>query len=235
MTALTSFSASGFSVSANNAIDYIAGTQAAGSGMVSANIQGLAKTMHADLGRVSQQIASQTAQLSEINVEGFKSVGDKLSQGFSSLETLSGFSIAVQAAGFAVVAKQLHSLRGDVKALHADMVRQGEELIGLQRIANAGIERLVDFAERQFQTQEKILEALVSSRTVEAQQLIRQGWENLKNGYEDEAFERFKKSLDFDNTVYMAHAELGRILEGRNDLKTGEDHLIRASKFSSVA
>lgn len=235
MTALATFSADGFRVTASNAVEYLAGTQAAGAGMVSANVRELATTMHCDLGRVAQQIGVQTAQLAEVNVQGFRSIGEKLQQGFGNLEILSGVSIAVQAAGFAVVAKQLGALRGDVRAMHADLARQGEELIGLQRIANAGIERLVDFAERQLKTQERILEVLVSSRTVEAQQLIRQGWENLKNGYEPEAFERFKRSLDFDNTVYVSHAELGRILEGRGDLVAAEDHLNRASRFASGA
>ena len=71
---------------------------------------------------------------------------------------ISGASLLVQAAGFAVVAKQLHSLRGDIHALHADLVAQGNELIELQSIANQRLDRLVDIASRSLDVQEKILQ-----------------------------------------------------------------------------
>ncbi len=229
------FSANGFRVAADSALGLVAGTNAAGAGMVSANIQNLATTMHADLGGLARTIVGQTDRIVGVNQQGFSQLGERLASGFSGLQAISGASLAVQAAGFAVVATRLNQLRGDVKAMHGELAAQGQVLIDLQRQANAHLESLISFAERTLHTQERILETLVSSRTVEAQQLIRQGWENLRNGYEDDAFSRFKRSLDHDNTVYLAHAELGRLLEKRGDRPAAEDHFRRATRFAGAA
>lgn len=229
------YDASGFQVTASTALEAIVGTHAASAGMVSANIQGLAKTLHSDLGAIQSTIIGQTDRLAEIDSEGFSQLGNVMSQGFSGLRAISGASLAVQAAGFASVARQLNGLRGDVSALHGDLVGIGKELVAAQANTNARLESLVDFAARTLFTQEKILETLVSSKTVEAQQFIRQGWDNLVNGYEDDAFTRFQKSLEHDNTVYVAHAELGRLLEKRGELKAAEDHLRRATRFAASA
>ena len=90
----------------------------------------------------------------------------------------------------------------------------------------------MDYASRTLTTQEKILETLVNSRTAEAQQLIRQGWDNLKGGFDDDAFVRFEKSLEFDNTVYFTHAELARIYESRSVIDKAEAHHRRAIAFA---
>jgi len=229
--ALGTFSASGFQVSASNALDLIAGTQAASAGMVASNIQSMSRTLDLDLRQIGQTVASQGRALGEINQRGFSGLQKTLESGVAGLEVLSGVSIAVQAMGFAVVAKKLGDLQGDVRLLHRDMVRQGEELAGLQRVANAHSESLVDFSARTLLTNERILETLVSSRTTEAQQLIRQAWENLRHGYEDDAFTRLVRSLEYDNTIYFAHAELGKLYEGKGDLEKAEDHLRRATRF----
>ena len=225
------FSASGFQVSASNALDLIAGTQAASAGMVSENIQSMSRTLDLDLRQIGQTVASQGRALGEINQRGFSSLQKALETGAASLQTLSVVSIAVQAVGFAVVAKKLGELRGDVQLLHRDMVRQGEELAGLHRVANAHSESLVDFSARTLVTNERILETLVSSRTTEAQQLIRQAWDNLRHGYEEDAFSRLVRSLEYDNTIYFAHAELGKLYEGKGDLERAEDHFCRATRF----
>lgn len=228
-------SSGGFQYFANNAVDLIAGTQAASSAMVSANIQETAGLLHADLGRVNSTLFAQTEKLAGINSVGFNKLGETMSKGFSSLEALSGASLAVQAAGFALVAKQLHSVNGNIKAMHKDLAEQGRKLIAVQEAANARLESLVSYASRTLETQERILATLVSSKTIEAQQFIRQGWDNLLNGYDDDAFARFQKSLDYDNTVYVAHAELGRLFEARKDDAKAEDHFRRATKFAGLA
>lgn len=225
------FSANGFQVSASNAIDLITGTQAASAGMVASNIQSMSRTLDLDLRQIGQTVASQGRALGEINQRGFSGLQKTLESGVAGLEVLSGVSIAVQAVGFAMVAKKLGDLQGDVRLLHRDMVRQGEELIGLQRVSNAHSESLVDFSARTLITNERILETLVSSRTTEAQQLIRQAWDNLRHGYEEDAFTRLVRSLEYDNTIYFAHAELGKLYEGKGDFERAEDHLRRATRF----
>ena len=232
---LATFDANGFEVTANNAIDYMAGTQAASSGMVAENIRETSSLLRADLSKVNSTLVEQTDKLADINTEGFEAVGESVSEGFSTLNAISGASLAVQATGFAVVAKQLHGLRGDVNEMHEELAAQGERLIELQETTNRHLQDLVAYASRTLETQEKILETLVSSKTVEAEQFIRQGWDNLVNGYEEEAFERFQRSLEYDNTVYLAHAELGRIYDGRGKDDLAEDHYVRAVRFAGKA
>lgn len=223
------FSSSGFSVTADNAIDLIVGTEATGAGYVGANIQAMSRTLHADNQQLMGKIAEKSDEIMAVNQAGFAQVDSTMRRGFSSLKTLSGVQIAVQAAGFAIVATQLHGMRKDLRHLAA----QADQLVRLQRIANQRLDQLVDIAQRSLEVQEKILDALLTSRTVEAQQLLRQGWENLKHGYEGEALARFEQSLQFDNTVFMAHAQLARLYRKRGDKPRAEDHYVRATKFST--
>lgn len=230
MTSLGSFSAHGFNVTASSAVELIAGTQAAASGMVSSNVQEVGNLLHMDMSSLTRTVTAQGRQLASVNEGGFATVQKTLEGGFGTLETLSGMSIATQAIGFAVVATQLSGIRGELR----DLSGKAAELVSLQRASNQQLESLVDFAQRQFRTQEQILATLISSRTVEAQQLIRQGWDNLQGGYVDEAFERFTRSLDYDNTVYVTHAELASIHEGRGQHEKAEDHFRRAERFVGV-
>lgn len=223
------FSSSGFSVTADNAIDLIVGTEATGAGYVGANIKAMSHTLHADNQQLMGEIAEKSDEIMAVNQAGFAQVDSTMRRGFSSLKTLSGVQIAVQAAGFAIVATQLHGMRKDLRHLAA----QADQLVRLQRIANQRLDQLVDIAQRSLEVQEKILDALLTSRTVEAQQLLRQGWENLKHGYEGEALARFEQSLQFDNTVFMAHAQLARLYRKRGDKPSAEDHYVRATKFST--
>lgn len=232
---LATFDASGFEVTASNAVDLIAGTQAAGSGMVSANIQEVGSMLSADLHGVNSTLIRQTEKLANVSETGFASLGDTIGDGFTSLTALSGASLAVQAVGFATVATQLHGLRGEMSQMREELVAQGQELIVLQETTNAHLESLVAFAATTLETQEKILETLVTSKTVEAQQYIRQGWDNLVNGYVEDAFERFQRSLEYDNTVYTAHAEMARIFDQRREDEAAEDHYVRAIRFSEKA
>ncbi|MGD1085767.1 MAG: hypothetical protein ABSA47_13600 [Verrucomicrobiota bacterium] len=250
------FSETGFEVVADNSLDLLAGTQAAGAGMISANVHRLGTNLHADLGRVQQTIINQASQVSDVNRRGFDNLQSAVKSQTASLttaadhgvnridqtidtdmghvedkitglETISAMSVAVTAAGFAATVAGIVKLRGDVKALH-------RELLEVQRLANSHLESLVDYASRTLTTQERILETLVNSRTAEAQQLIRQGWDNLKGGFDDDAFIRFEKSLEYDNTVYFTHAELARIYEKRGAAEKAEEHHRRAIVFSAA-
>lgn len=223
------FSSAGFSVVADNALDYIAGAEAAGAGYVGANIQAMSSTLHQDSQQLMGVVAEKSGEIMAVNQAGFAQVDTTMRRGFSNLKTLSGVQIAIQAAGFAIVAGQLQGVRRDLRHLAA----QGEMLVGLQRIANQRLDQLVDIAQRSVEVQERILDALLTSRTVEAQQLLRQGWDNLKHGYEDEALSRFEQSLHHDNTVYVAHAYLARLYRKRGDRTRAEDHYVRAARFST--
>jgi len=256
------FSESGFEVVADNSLELLAGTQAAGAGMISANVHRLGTNLHADLGRVQQTIINQARQVSDVNRRGFENLQSAVKSQTVSLTTsaehgvdhidqtintdlgqvedqvadlkaISAASVAVTAAGFSLTVLQLHRLRGDVKAMHGELAQQGRELLEVQRLANTHLESLVDYASRTLTTQEKILETLVNSRTAEAQQLMRQGWDNLKGSFDEDAFIRFEKSLEYDNTVYFTHAELARIYEKRGALEKAEEHHRRAIVFAA--
>lgn len=229
------FSASGFSVVANNALDYAVGSQAAGAGYVGANIQAIGKTLHYDVKELTNTLVEKSNQLMQVNQEGFTKLGSTLGSGFKTLKILSGAQLAVSAAGFALVATQLHGLRGELRGLRADLVAQGEVLIQLQHVANQRLDQIIDVAGQSLETQERMLDALLTSRTVEARQLVRQGWDNLKHGYDDEALRRFEQSLEHDNTIHFAHTLLARIYYKRMDKLRAEDHYVRATKFAEAA
>jgi tetratricopeptide (TPR) repeat protein len=247
------FSENGFTVAADNALDLLIGTQAAGAGMISVNVQQLARSLNVDLTKVQNTIVSESGRVSAVNQQGFtvlnntvkSELGDvergvakmdanleNVSEGIGELKAISAASVAIQAAGFALTIGQLVSLRGEVRAMHGELAEQGKQLIGLQKLTNSHLERLSDFAERTLETQERILETLVTSRTNEATQLIRQGWDNLQGGFDDDAFSRFVKSLEYDNTVYVPHAELAQLYERRQNDSQAEEHHRRAVRFA---
>lgn len=253
------YSEVGFEVVADNAIDLLAGTQAASAGMISANVRQVGNTLHADFGRVRQTMIDQAAQVSQVNRKGFqdlqqtvRSGADQIAavdqQGFANLDekmggvedtvgsvrNISALSVAVQAAGFALTARSINKVRGELQLLREDLSAKATELIEIHRLSKVYMESLVDYAKRTFETQERILETLVNSRTAEAKQLIRQGWDNLKGGFEEDAYVRFVKSLEYDNTVYFTHAELGRFYEKRGDLQKAEEHQRRAIAFAEI-
>jgi len=244
-------SETGFQVAADNAVDFFIGTQAAEAGMISSNIRRLGSNLHADLGQVQQTIIAQARQVSEVNQNGFEQIysavefqTDKLSaiaqDGVNHLDeevagvwAISAASVAVTAAGFASTVLAINRLRGDVRSMHGELAQQGHALLEIQKLASRQLESLIDYASRTLATQEKILETLVHSRTAEAQQLIRQGWDNLKGGFIEDAFVRFEKSLEYDNTVYFTHAELARIYEQKGLLEMAEEHHRRAIAFAA--
>ena len=250
------FSENGFRVVADNALDLLTATHAAGAGMISANVQKLGHTLHADLASVQSTILSESRRVSSVNQEGFARLNDTIQSGLGEveqgvarvdsdlqgishdikgIEALSAVSVAVQAAGIALTVGQLIALRGDVRKMHGELAEQGKQLIELQKLATSHLERLSAFAERTLATQEQILETLITSRTSEAKQLIRQGWDNLKGGFDDDAYCRFLKSLEYDNTVYVTHAELARLCEQRKEDAQAEEHHRRAVTFSESA
>ena len=229
MSYSASASASGFRVTADNAVDYLAGHAAGGAAHVGAKIQQMQQVLHMDNQKTMTVIAQKSDEIMAVNQAGFTQVDASVRGGFTSLKNLAGVQVAVQAVGFALVAGQLQGVRRDLRHLAA----QGEQLIRLQRIANQQLDQLVNLAQRSLEVHERILDALLTSRTVEAQQLLRQGWENLKHGYEDEALARFEQSLVHDNTVYVVHASLARLYRKRGDKVRAEDHYVRAWKFSS--
>ena len=228
MGALAKFNADGFRVVADNALDLIVGTQAAGAGHVAANVREMATTLNTSLEGLDEHVGL----LREANVEGFDRVTNTLGADLTSLKWLGGASVLVQAVGFAVVAKQLSGVRGEIASLGDDLRKQGQQLLEAQHAGNRHLEAIEDFARGQLETSQRILETLASSRRVEATQLIEQGWANLLNGYREEARGRFEQSLEFDNTVYLPHAELGEIYEQNGDLELAEKHFRKASDFS---
>ena len=223
------YGADGFRVVADNALDLIVGTEAAGAGHISANVQKMARTLDARLSGVGQRI--EEAALAD--QEGLQDLIDVAGHGFSGLHWLGGASLLVQAAGFAAVAHKLDGVRGEVAGLREDLQRQGEQLLAAQEQANRHLASLEDFASRSLKTTEEVLRVLASSRRVEAQQLIEQGWTNLVAGYRSEALERFGASLEYDNTVYLAHAALADLHLSAGDNDKAEAHLKKAVDFST--
>jgi len=206
--------------------------------------------------KVQSTIVSESRRVAGVNQEGFDRLNstvqgelgsvergvsildsdlEGISKDIKGLEALSAASVAIQAAGFALTVGQLTALRGDVRKMHRGFAEQAKQVIEIQKLANSHLERLSDFAERTLATQERILEILVTSRTNEAKQLIHQGWANLKGGFDNDAFSRFIKSLEYDNTVYVTHAELARLCEQQKDDAQAEEHHRRAITFAESA
>ncbi len=244
------YSKDGFEVVASNALDLLAGTQAAGSGMVAANVQDVGDRLHVDLVAMTRDLSvradaarGQVAALARADQAGLARVADVSRHGMEELQStvrseigdlkaLSAANLAVSALGFAVVAHQLSGVRGELGRMRTDLVTQGQQMLDLQARAVEQLESLSAFAQRTLHTQERVFETLVNSRTVEAQQLVRQGWANLEHGYEAEAYERFVESLKFDNTVYATHAYLGQLHEKRGERVRAQDHFTRATRFA---
>jgi len=224
------YGSDGFRVVADNALELIVGTEAAGAGHVSANVQKMARTLDTGLSRVGQRIDEASAA----NLEGLQDLIDLGGSGLAGLHWLGGASLLVQAVGFATVASKLDGVRGEVAGLREDLQRQGEQLLAAQEQSNRHLASLEDFASRSLETTEAILRVLASSRRVEAQQLIEQGWTNLVAGYRSEAQERFEASLEYDNTVYLAHAALGDLRLTAGDQPEAEAHLNKAVDFSAA-
>lgn len=222
------FDTNGFRVVADSALGLIVGTEAAGAGHVAANVRDMAQKLGTNLDGINQQV--QTLQAS--NVQGFEEVTSTLGGDLTGLQWLGGASILVQAVGFAAVATELSGVRGEIGGLREDMREQGQQLLDAQRASTRHLEAIEDIARSQLETSQQILETLASSRRVEATQLIEQGWANLLNGYREEAQQRFEQSLEFDNTVFLPHAELGDIYEQVGDLERAEAHLRKAADFS---
>ena len=109
------FSAGGFRVVADNALDLIVGAEAASAGYVGANIQQAAAGLRTDLRGIAQRINSEGAALRAINESGFANVERTLSADLNNLEDLSAISIAISAAGFAAVTSEVGKLRADLR------------------------------------------------------------------------------------------------------------------------
>jgi Tfp pilus assembly protein PilF len=227
-----SYSPTGFNVVASSALEMIVGTQAAGAGHVGAAVQQANSTLHGDIVRMSSQMLASNDALRATNAAGFETLKTQLAKGTASVQTLGALNLATQAVGFALVVKKLHDVGGKIEALRSDAAAQAERLAQLQQRANASLERLETSLERSLATQERILETLATSRTVEARQLIQQGWNNLRFGYRDEALSRFQKSLEYDNTVYLSHAALADLHREKKELAAARDHYERATKFA---
>lgn len=227
------YSSQGFRVVAGNALELVTGTQAASAGYVAENIRATGQVLHGDLTRISGDILSSNESLREVNQKGFDAVRSSIESGNATAGALGAINLAVQAAGFIAVSSQLSKVNGEIGQLRREVGAQAAEMARLQGLANAKLESLIQVAERTLQTQERILEALVQSRAGEAQQLIRQGWENLRHGYRDDAASRFERSLEYDNTVYISHAMLADICRERKEPAKAEAHYQRAVAFSS--
>lgn len=226
------YSSQGFRVVAGNALELITGTQAASAGYVAENIRATGQVLHGDLARISGDILGSNAALREVNQAGFDAVSSAIQTGNVAAGVLGALNLATQAFGFLKVSSQLSQVNGELAQLREDVGLQAAEMARLQTLANAKLESLVQVAERTLLTQERILEALVQSRAGEAQQLIRQGWENLRHGYREDAASRFERALEYDNTVYISHAMLADICRERKDAAKAEAHYQRAVAFA---
>jgi tetratricopeptide (TPR) repeat protein len=79
---------------------------------------------------------------------------------------------------------------------------------------------------------QEIIELLRKRRKVEANELLEQGIANLANGFYNEAKDRLLRALEFDNTDYQVHRNLGFIyVHEDNDAKAVE-HFHKAMIFA---
>jgi hypothetical protein len=227
------FSPAGFRVVADNALELLVGTQAASTGYLGANIQRAAAGLHVDLRAIAQRVSSEGAALRAINTTGFDNVERAISTNLENVEMFSAVSLVVNAAGFASVASEVRRVGSEIDKLRTDVNQVATKLLEAQRLTAevlVDVRRVMDTVA---ETGEKILDTLLRSRTVEAQQLVRQGCDNLRAGYPVEASERFTRSLEYDNTVYLAHACLAQLSLEEGNVAQALERCTRAVRFAA--
>lgn len=78
----------------------------------------------------------------------------------------------------------------------------------------------------------EIIKILKNKRKFEANELLNQALTNLKKGYYGEAEERLLKALDYDNTDFQIHRNLGFIYIHKDDAEKALEHFQKSVSFS---
>jgi tetratricopeptide (TPR) repeat protein len=133
------------------------------------------------------------------------------------LEGIEAANLGVNVANTAILAFALYKLHSKL----------GEATAHLKQLERLTLENRI-LAERQTETSQAILKALHESRRVEASQLIDQGERNVEAGLIDEAVDRFKKALEYDNTDPVAWMNLA-VLYARNSQTDNADDAFKKS------
>jgi tetratricopeptide (TPR) repeat protein len=226
------FSPHGFQVTANSALELVVGTQVASAGFVDASVnQGLSRLgsqLRGQLGMLDARIAAEGSALQAVNADGFAQLNESLHDGVTDLGQVALISAALQAASLHAATKQLRSVEKGVRRVEVavDQLREAQQLT--TRVL-ADVRSLV---ERTVQTGERMLDAMLNSRAVEARQLFKQALDNLNAGYPEQAIERLTRSLDYDNTLFATHGYLTQLYAARNDLPKAINHAERAARFA---
>lgn len=116
--------------------------------------------------------------------------------------------------------------------LYALYSKLGEATGHLEQLERLTLENRI-LAERQTETSKAILKALHESRRVEASQLIEQGERNVEAGLIDEAVDRFKKALEFDNTDPVAWMNLAVLYARSAEMDSADEAFRKGLTFSS--
>jgi len=111
----------------------------------------------------------------------------------------------------------------------------GNQISGsIERLENSLVAELTEIRwvlAQQGEILMEILNVLKNRRKTEAQELVEQGLKNYINGYYAEAENRFKLAVEYDNTDFQAHMNLGFIALRMNDANKAIEHFRKAAAF----
>jgi tetratricopeptide (TPR) repeat protein len=185
----------------------------------------MVQTSQAHAAAITNRLDTVSANLQH----SIKSSGDNITNAISDSADQISSSVNLQtvlnAAGFAAVTIGVLAVRKAVK----------ENTAVLHEISGKITEKfneLIWLAQKQLEGTEKIYDLLRHSQTNEAVQLLEQGERNYTAGFYDDARERFEKALQFDNTLFPLHRNLGMILVHEEKFDQAEAHLKKALAFA---
>ncbi|MGB7061790.1 MAG: hypothetical protein WBF13_05485 [Candidatus Zixiibacteriota bacterium] len=127
-------------------------------------------------------------------------------------------------------------LGGAISQLDASVARSGDNVVNA--MGNLEYSLICEFREvRWLLSQigahsEEVIAILKNKRKVEANELLEQALSNLKTGYYQEAKDRLFKALEFDNTDYQIHRNLGFVFLHEENATKAIEHFQKAVAFS---
>ncbi|HOX46050.1 MAG TPA: hypothetical protein PK668_20780 [Myxococcota bacterium] len=200
-----------------------------------ASARALAGELDLDLSAVAGQLAVRLERIPPEYGQALARLGPPGGLDLDDLRVVSALVLALQSAEAAQAASLLQGAGGEPSALPADLDRYGPPLAWLADMdehLDRSIEECVAWMTRGSSLP---VSGQLPSLRAEALQLVKQGLENLRSGFEEDAFARFERALERDNTCYLAHAELARMCAARRDDGRAEEHHLRAVSYARAS
>ena len=156
-------------------------------------------------------------------------MNQNISSGLENVQKSIGINTLVNAAGFAVVSGAVFALKGEIKK-NTEVI--SSHLQSMEKCFEKHILNLTWQVERQEKWLKEIRDLLANSRSNECNQLVTQGEQNFDNGFYEEAEDRFRLALEYDNTNPMVHYQLGMINVYADKPDVALKHFQKAAVFT---